>query len=364
MSELTPSPALPARLALRIAFAACNKNAARFGEDASFTYRCDNLARALREQGHTVWLGHASQLPWRERWNVVVFHRPRMGWRFSALHAWLRRCGTRVVADVDDLVFDPGLAHHSPGVANSQVSLRTTKHQFLAHQQALATVEYITVSTVPLLGHAQAQFKQAQVTVLPNTVHWRWRDMPPNSVPRQHGLMCYLPGTRSHDRDFGAVASAVERLLKKHAHLRLHITGPLNFQLNARPGQVTHQARLPFDQFHKGLLGASVNLAPLEDTPFTRCKSAIKVMEAAWWGIPTVCSSLPDAQRFVNAGAHLAMDEMAFEATLERLLTDEHYYANTCNGLRERVLPLADVHAVARNWLSFVLGADDPVGGA
>lgn len=343
---------------LRIALAACNKNAARFGEDASFTYRCENLAHALRRQGHTVWLGHVSGLPWRERWDVVVFHRPRAGWRLAALQAWLRRRGTRTVADVDDLVFDPTLAQHSPGVANGWVSLDATTRQFVAHHRALAGVEYITVSTAPLLEHATALFKQARVAVVPNAVHWRWREMPPSPVPRQPGLMCYLPGTRSHDRDFGVVAGALQRVLARHPQAHLRVTGPLNFVLDARPGQVTQEPKLPFDAFHTALRGASVNLAPLEDSPFTRCKSAVKVMEAGWWNVPTVCSIWPDAQRFANAGACMAADEAAFEVALERLLTDDPYHIAMSQELRAKVLALADVTQTAQGWLKFVLGDD------
>lgn len=348
-------PSVPAVHMLRIAFAACNKNAARFGEDASYTYRCENLAQALRGQGHTVWLGHVSGLPWRERWDVVVFHRPRASWRLATLQAWLQRRGTRTVADVDDLVFDPSLAQHSPGVANGLVGLRATAAQFQAHQRALGGFGRITVSTAPLMAHAEALFAQARLAVVPNAVPWRWRDMPANLAPRQPGLMTYLPGTRSHDRDFAVVAGALQRVLARHPQAHLRVTGPLNFALDARPGQLTHQSKLPFEEFHTALQGASVNLAPLEDTPFTRCKSAIKVMEAAWWDVPTVCSSWPDAQRFTQAGACVAPTEAVFEATLERLLTDDAHHTAITQGLRAKVLALADVNQTVQEWLTFVL---------
>jgi glycosyltransferase involved in cell wall biosynthesis len=285
-----------------------------------------------------------------------VFHRPQASWRLAGLRAWLRQHGTRTVADVDDLVFNPSLAGFSPGVANGLVSLRTTTNQFQAHQRALARFDLITVSTAPLMAHAVALFAQAQVAVVPNSVPWRWRDMPANPMPRQPGLLTYLPGTRSHDRDFAGVAGALSRVLARHPQAHLRVTGPLNFALEARPGQVSRQEKLPFDKFHTALQSASVNLAPLEDTPFTRCKSAIKVMEAAWWNIPTVCSNWPDVRRFAQAGAVVANTEAEFETNLERLLTDEAHHTAVCEGLRARLLPLADVHQVAHGWLSFVLG--------
>jgi glycosyltransferase involved in cell wall biosynthesis len=345
---------------LRIAFVACNKNAARFREDPAFIFRCENLGLALKALGHSVWQGHLSRLPWLERWDIVVFHRPRAGWRLSMLQAWLHRRGTLTVADVDDLVFDPGLASFSPGVANERIGLAATRRQFESHRQALAGFDSITVSTDPLQKHAERLVPGAQVLCLPNALHWSWLD---KALPVSKGLpgkrIGYMPGTRSHDRDFALVSGALTRLLSRHPDLSLHITGPLEFSLNARPGQVVHQPKLPFDRYHQAFEDLDINLAPLESTPFTACKTAIKVMEAAWWNIPTVCSPLPDAQRYVGAGALLAYDVTGFETELERLVTDVHHYQTACRDLRARVLPLADIRTLATEWLAWCL--DQPM---
>lgn len=341
---------------LRIAFIACNKNAARFREDPAFIYRCENLGLALKALGHSVWQGHLSRFPWWQHWDIAVFHRPRASWRLGMLQAWLRRRGTLTVADVDDLVFDPGLTSFSPGVANGQVGMEVTRRQFESHRQALASFDRITVSTVPLQQHAERLFPGAQVWRLPNALHWSWLD---KDSPASKGLpgkrIGYMPGTRSHDRDFALVSGALTRLLSRHPDLSLHITGPLEFSVDARPGQVVHQPKRPFDRYHQAFEGLHINLAPLESTPFTACKTAIKVMEAAWWNIPTVCSPLLDAQRYVGAGALLANDDSGFEAELERLLTDVDHYETACRDLRARVLPLSDIRTLATDWLAWCL---------
>lgn len=341
---------------LRIAFIACNKNAARFHEDPSFVYRCQNLGLALQHKGHSVWQGHLSRFPWWQRWDIVVFHRPRAAWRLHAMLSWLRRRHVPVAADLDDLIFEPELASFSPGVVNGRVSLEATRRQFESHRQALDSFNRITVSTHPLQQQAESLFPSARVGRLPNALHWSWLDKP---LPPSRGLagkrIGYMPGTRSHDRDFSLVSDALGRLLHRHQDLSLHVTGPLEFSLNARPGQVVHQPKLPFDRYHQAFEGLDINLAPLEPTPFTACKTAIKVMEAAWWNIPTVCSPLPDAQRYVGAGALLAYDATGFETELERLVTDAHHYQTACRDLRARVLPLADIRTLATEWLAWCL---------
>jgi hypothetical protein len=94
-----------------------------------------------------------------------------------------------------------------------------------------------------------------------------------------------------------------------------------------------------------------VSLAPLEDTPFNRCKSALKVIEAGWWGIPTVCSPVPDMARFGAAGALPVAGDMTWQETIERLLDPAVYQAETAQ-LRERILALADPALMAEAFLA------------
>ena len=339
-----------------IAFLACNKRADRYLQDPSFIYRCMNLSLAAKELGHRVWSGHVSMLPWAQHWDVVVFHRPSANLRFKATLAWLRLRGARILADVDDLIMDPELAPFSPGVSNQLVGLHATQKQFAANRDALACVDGVSVSTQPLAEQVRRVLPGVDVMVMPNAVHQSWWSLPLHPRDGAVKAITYLPGTRSHDRDFAEVAPAVARVLRRHPQVLLRVTGPLNFSLDARAGQIIRKDKLPFDRYHDSFAGAAINLAPLESTPFTRCKSALKVIEAAWWNVPTVCSDLPDAARFDGAGAQRVSGVAEFEDRLEHLLGDSAAYAALANGLRERVRPLADIHALTGSWLAFALG--------
>lgn len=341
---------------LRIAFVACNKNTNLYAQDPAYIYRCDNLAHALQVAGHRVWQGHVRHLPWTKDWDVVVFHRPKAQWWMRAMVAWLQRRGARCIADFDDLVFEPALTKYSPGVVNGLVPLIQTQRQFAQHQEALQWFEGVTVSTQRLAERARTSAKSAQVHVVPNAVHWSWRNKPLHSVVRDSLVMAYMPGTRSHDQDFAWVSPALESALNAYKNARLQITGPLNHHLNHWEARVAHQHKRRFAEFDQVFKGVGLNLAPLVSSPFNECKSGIKIIEAAWWGIPTVFSHLPDALRLVGAGGVQASTLAEFEAVIHDWASNPSNFAPEPEALRQSVLPHADVFDVASRWLVNVAG--------
>ena len=338
----------------KITFVASNRNASLFRNDPSFIYRCENLGQALSEQGHDLHFTHLSKFKWRARHQVVVFHRPYASVRLWYLLRQLRRCGIVVVADFDDLIIDEAYADYSPGVMNGLVSRRVTRRRFRAHRWVLPWFDGVTVSTEPLANHLRGLFSTISVEVIPNCVHRAWRhephDVPKNDLKK---IITYFPGTRSHHRDFAQILAPMSRFLRAHPEVKLQITGPLEFSLDADPRQISHEERVPFSEYQSRVRSGWVNLAPLEETPFNRCKSALKVMETGYWGIPTICTPNEDNMRFSGAGAWLSTDPDEWVDNLERLL-NEGEYQRTTHGLRQRTLALADVDEQARRFLQFV----------
>ncbi len=339
---------------LNIAFVACNKNRDRFRQDPAFIYRCDNLSYALKQKGAAVWVGHISQLSWHQPFDVVVFHRPRWSWRFVLLVKWLQRCGAKVVGDFDDLVFSVELAQFSPGVVNGMVSLASTQKLFDLHSKAMALVDHVTVSTGCLVDRVREKFRHKYVTCIPNAIHWSWLNKPLQDTIRDNSTLAYMPGTRSHDRDFSWIVPALESVLNAFPRVNLQITGPLSHSLSSWGSRVVQKDKMPFEKFEYAFKGVDLNLAPLINSPFNDCKSGIKVIEAAWWGIPTVFSHLPDAQRLVAAGGIQANTLAEFESHLSEWQRNREAFSQTPQALRQAVLEHADVHAFAEDWLETV----------
>jgi len=338
-------------------FLACNRNPDLFRRDPSWIYRCENPGLALELLGHRVQFSHYRRFNPLERPDVVVFHRPRWSLRLQALVRWLQWREVPVVADFDDLVFDVSLAEFSPGVRNSQLSLEKTRQQYRLNHRALALFKRVTVSTVPLHEHVLALLPSVAVHVMPNAVHWRWHALAAEgqgvTARLSRPLITYLPGTRSHDRDFHCFAEGLQAFLTDHPAVRLAVTGPLTFSLPGVAGQLSVRDKLPFARFHACFQDAWVNLAPLEATPFTRCKSALKVIEAGWWGIPTLCSPIPDAARFTGSGALPVQDAGDLYHQLSELLEPACYHALS-DTIRTTIRPMVDVRLLAGEWLQWV----------
>lgn len=339
----------------RIDFLGTNKRAERFRSDASYVYRCENLALALEAIGCPTQTAHIAAYDGHvDPPAAVVVHRPQYGPRLSRLLATLRKAGTKVIIDIDDLIVDPTHAAHSPAVVNGLSSWHRLWFRFWRHGKALSQADLITVSTQTLADHLRALRPGIPVHIIPNAVHMSWRDCdvaPGQSDSRK--TLLYSPGTRSHDRDFELVREPVECFLDDHPEVALQLTGPLEHRLRARGDQVTHTQRVPFADYGERVRGGWLNLCPLEDSPFNRCKSALKVIEAGYWNIPTVCSPNPDCERFTKAGALIAASPDEWISALESMLDDDAYACRT-DRLRERTLELADGLDQARRFLGIV----------
>lgn len=337
---------------LRFAFIACNKNPQRYMQDPSFIYRCDNLALALADLGHQADLLHYTQLSRKAQYDVVVFHRPGYRFGFNWLIKRLRKQGSLVMADIDDLIFHPDWATVSPGVMNQLVSYEQTKKNFAANAKALALFEHISTSTAPLAEKLQQQQPSARVLQLPNTVHQSWYQH--DAPPAERALrLTYFPGTRSHDRDFATIAAPLAEFLHQQPNVELHITGVLNCRLSCRPGQLVQHDKQPFAGYALHVAQSRINLAPLENTEFNQHKSALKAIEAAYFNAPTIASPIADMQRLSHCGAVLANDENQWFTALQAL-AGESYYQQHSHQLRQRLLAHTNIAQQAQRLLQFV----------
>jgi glycosyltransferase involved in cell wall biosynthesis len=245
----------------------------------------------------------------------------------------LRDKGIPVVFDVDDLIFDPGLEGSIPALQilpPDEASLwlegvhryRTTLEACDAFIGSTATLVDQAAALIP--GLATFTFANGVSRVLA-----RVGDAARRSDRRDGPLRIgYFSGTTTHDRDWAMVAPAVAEVLRAHPQVELWLGGwvpevpplaPFEPRIR-RLGFVDWRAvvRLQRD--------LDVNLAPLEpDNPFNEAKSAIKWLEAALAGTPTVASPTAPFRDAIDDGRTgvLAAATDAWVDALDALLGDQ-----------------------------------------
>ncbi|MBQ0929148.1 glycosyltransferase [Ideonella sp. 4Y16] len=362
---MTPTPAArpaPAR-PWSLAFLAVGGERARTVDDGSWRYRMAHLAQALQARGHRVHLGHGlAPLPWRP--DLVLLHRPADGfWLRRRLAAW-RRAGVPVLADFDDLVFEPALAPESPAVLNRRLPEAEMARRYQAHRAVLAQVDGFTVATQALAEELHTVLARdglaRPVACVPNAVPPAWRGLPATPWPADPAgpAIGYFSGTHSHDRDLAEAAPGLAQALRGQPGWRLQLVGRGDFAVDVDPARLRRLPRLPFDNgYTDALRQVALALLPLQPTRFNRCKSALKLIEAGWWNVPVLASPLPDARRFAGPGLVTVERPQDWADALQALMADPARLAAASSGLRERVLAQADGQRIAADWRRFVVSA-------
>ena len=286
------------------------------GPDAStFRYRCFNTARALNQHVPGVsaswfWERDGERLlSVAKEADVLVVCRVPYSDQVAQLIAVAKRCGTRVLFDIDDYVFDIAMVPEvvrtldqyegTPAPAEHMwnwwfASFARMRQTIELADELVVTNEYLAdrsrevvtkpVRVVPnFLGDEQIAYSDALVAA---------RSAAGDS--RDGALhLGYFSGTPTHNRDFGLVSSAVARVLRRDSSVRLRLVGYLDLKDSALADLQDRIDVVPptdYMELQRLIAETEVNIAPLQDNRFTNCKSELKYFDAAVVGVPTLAS--------------------------------------------------------------------------
>ncbi|MDQ7046864.1 MAG: glycosyltransferase family 29 protein [Sulfurovum sp.] len=338
-------------------FVATNKNKNLFQKDPSFIYRCENMAKGLEKNGHTTELIHLKDFDVFTNADVVIFHRPSFSIRLWSIIRILSLRKIFFMMDVDDFIFDILYAKESPAYINNILPCEKIEKQFENNLRAFKLFSYFSVSTLPLAEHITRLIGNSKTVVLSNAVFNTWKEHIPKENNFEKKIISYFPGTRSHDKDFTTIQKPLELFLNRHPKIVLKITGQINFQLNIPKKQIIYNEKVPFCEHWKNYQNIWLNLAPLEYTEFNACKSALKVIEAGYFNIPTLCIENQDTKRFVDSAALIASNEEEFYTYLERCM-DKVEYLSVIENLQNKILELANVENISKKLIEFIENTD------
>ena len=227
----------------------------------------------------------------RYRADIVFCHRHSVPDLDSVerLLAHRRTTGARLVYDLDDDLLDIPADHADAAVLAPRRAVV---------EQMVRNADAVWVST-PALREKLAAVRR-DVRVVANGLDERlWRPVrPPERVPFGPLRMLFM-GTATHDADFGLVLPALRRFHAEHRErVRIDVIGVTSRELpawiNRVPLPPTASASYPgFVNWMVQHNDWDVGIAPLLDTGFNRCKSAIKTVDYAALGLAVLASDVP-----------------------------------------------------------------------
>ena len=310
--------------------------------------------------------------------DVLVLYRVPDGAWIRHLLARARALGRPTVFAVDDLIIDPALVDPPPVRRMDADERRLWQHGVERYRRTLLACDAFLATTEPLarvgreagrptyvhrcgLAARELALGAAAARVARRTDHAR-RDPARGAV-----RLGYFSGTATHDDDFASIAPVLRALFERHPALALTVVGPvaLDPALAAFGSRIERSGLVPWPELPAPLAAVDVNLAPLAwRDPFVAAKGAVKYLEAAAVGIPTVASPIDAFRHAIRDGdtGLLAADPAAWDAALTSLVTDaprrrrlgaaaradvEGRFAPAAQGLELRAI-LAEVVAAPR----------------
>ena len=176
------------------------------------------------------------------------------------------------------------------------------------------------------IGRALVRAVNAAQTGRGTQVH---RDRRTQVNNRNSVTIGYFSGTNTHNKDLGMLADVLAAVLKKHKNTRLLLAGQIDVPeaLIGWEDRIDRFDPVDWKELPKLIVRADINIVPLEDTEYHRCKSAIKWLEAALVAVPTIATRNEEFSRVVEdeKTGLLCKDTKEWISAFDRLIKDADF---------------------------------------
>jgi len=276
--------------------------------------------------------------------DLVVIQRgyPKHYRQYTKIREIARKNKTPLVFEIDDYLFNLGALH-------PEVGRPTYSDALFPMLEAIEQADLVTVSTEPIKKNLQAY--NQNIKVLPNFLDdTYWEIKEPKQIAEQTDVLSigYMGGF-THGPDLDMVTPVLHKILDKYSdRIELKFFGfkpPLSLRFLKQVRWIRAQS-FNYIEFSKWFQNqtADVFIAPLFDSEFNRCKSAIKYLEYSSLGVPGIYSDLEPYRNVIRNGENglLAKAPEDFFELLEELIQNK--------SLRLYVAQKA-VQDIKTNWL-------------
>lgn len=281
-------------------------------DTSTFRYRVYNMIQVLTGSKqqisaayfHRLELDHFIKIV--DAADILVICRSRYSDKLNRLITCARSRGKEVIFDIDDQVFDPAFVHLVLHTLDQDLEHpQVWDHWFAYVSRIGATMRLCdrVIATNQYLAARIREYSDKPVSVIPNFLNREQMEISQKLFEEKRACgfasngqihLGYFSGTPTHNKDFEIVSGALERLLARDPRLVLRIVGfmKLDGSLQKFWPRVESYPLHDFVNLQRVIGQVEVNLVPLQDNPFTNCKSELKYFEAGVVGTLTVASPI------------------------------------------------------------------------
>jgi processive 1,2-diacylglycerol beta-glucosyltransferase len=245
-----------------------------------------------------------------------------------------------------------------------------TTEQLMAMRYFAREADGIIVSTEGLKERLSRL--NNKIVVVPNALDERLvkdRELSSKTANGDHGRKAigYM-GTYTHDADLMMVLQPLREVLRKHSDTwELQLIGGIAdsailqafYDLPIRVLNVGKNGEYPdFMRWMAQTVQWDLAIAPLEDSPFTRCKSDIKFLDYSVLGIPSIYSQVTPYEKTVRhlETGYLAHNHPeAWGEAFEFLLSDDSLRQKLARQAQDFVVSTRTLEHCAHNWRHAIL---------
>jgi glycosyltransferase involved in cell wall biosynthesis len=268
---------------------------------------------------------------------LVIFYRTEDTSEFAALIAEARRLHVPTAYDIDDPMFDASIYAANSNTQLLDPSLREHLLSRCAHHSRAMAMCDMGIASTPALASVMEPYISGPVVVWRNgidsaTRHAAELARETQGIGEAGIVIAYASGSLAHEADFMTAARPIAALLERYSDLRLLVLGYASIPKILAPLAdriVMHPFRGNLE-YMRSLAMADISIVPLVENQFNACKSAIRFLEAALLGIPTVATAIGDFVPVMAAGGgYLVSSQGEWFHALQQLIE--------CADLRRRV---------------------------
>ncbi len=331
----------------------------------SSRYRLEHMYEELLYMGVTGEMWETANLPKNRDWSdvdAVVVYRCRDMEPLTSLIEEIKSHNIPIIYDTDDYIFEYEDIKDLPFMKDEEYKDFDVYSKGM--YDCMAKCDAFTVSTNNMKLAVEKSFPGKKVFVNRNVASAKMLicsllAYETRKIHKDKVILGYFSGSNTHSRDFELIADTLASVMKQRENVYLKIVGCLELPecFDGVEDRIIREGFMDWTELPASIAECDINLMPLEDTFFHRCKSENKWMEAALVKVPTIGSFNDELDGATSNGENvfLCKDAKEWEEKLLCLIDDADLRNDMAEKAFQYVMENKNTLVENKDLLSFVI---------